>query len=205
MMMSSAQPTCLPPQPVLDVCDTLDHLKISALTMNRFGCVTGHNEHADRLFSREFRIVGERLTIMDPSSAAAFANRVKVLHGGADHPFVDCEPIIVRRGYQAPLLLKIIPVGESGSCPHDDPVVLVVLKPVEPVRHVPADCMKLVFGLTASEARVAARLVGGATLRHAAADLGISVNTARVHLRIIFQKTGASRQSELVALMASLA
>ena len=52
--------------------------------------------------------------------------------------------------------------------------------------------------MSPSEAGLAARLVGGMSLRQAAAALGIRDNTARSHLKHVFAKTGAQRQSDLV-------
>lgn len=54
------------------------------------------------------------------------------------------------------------------------------------------------FGLTPAEARVAWRLASGSTLRHIAAELNISIHTARTHLKRALAKTGSNRQSELV-------
>ena len=56
-------------------------------------------------------------------------------------------------------------------------------------------------GLTAAEARVARLLVDGKTLRHAAAELDVSYSTVRNQLMRIFEKTGATRQAELVAML----
>ncbi|MBS0474222.1 MAG: helix-turn-helix transcriptional regulator [Proteobacteria bacterium] len=60
------------------------------------------------------------------------------------------------------------------------------------------------LGLTAAEARLAAMLAHGHTLVEAARRLGIAHNTAKVQLRAVFAKTGVHRQSQLVALLASL-
>jgi DNA-binding CsgD family transcriptional regulator len=50
------------------------------------------------------------------------------------------------------------------------------------------------------------RLAAGRSLLEAARDQGISLNTARAHLRAIFAKTGIDRQSRLVgALLKSAA
>ena len=54
------------------------------------------------------------------------------------------------------------------------------------------------FGLTPAEARLALHLVAGETLRSAEAKLCITYETARTHLKNIFNKTGTSRQAELV-------
>jgi DNA-binding NarL/FixJ family response regulator len=55
------------------------------------------------------------------------------------------------------------------------------------------------YGLTHAEARVAALLVEGASIEQASARLGVSVNTTKTHLSRVFDKTGTSRQAELVA------
>ena len=57
------------------------------------------------------------------------------------------------------------------------------------------------FDLTRSEARLALRLVAGDKLQSAAVNLDISYETARGHLKNIFNKTGARRQAELVVLI----
>lgn len=61
------------------------------------------------------------------------------------------------------------------------------------------------LGLTAAEGRVAAKLAQGLQISEVAEELGVSVLTARTHLKNIFAKTGAKRQGELVRLMTDLA
>ena len=63
------------------------------------------------------------------------------------------------------------------------------------------DLLRCHFGLTPAEARLALRLVAGETLRSAAAKLGITYETARTQLKNIFNKTGTSRQAELVVVV----
>ena len=57
------------------------------------------------------------------------------------------------------------------------------------------------YGLTCAEARLAARLAAGATLRNAATSEGITYETARSRLKTIFRKTDTARQAELVLLL----
>jgi DNA-binding CsgD family transcriptional regulator len=63
------------------------------------------------------------------------------------------------------------------------------------------DLLQRHFGLSTAEARLALRLVMGDTLQSAAVKLDISYETARGHLKNIFNKTGARRQAELVVLI----
>ncbi len=57
--------------------------------------------------------------------------------------------------------------------------------------------LQAIYGLTLAEAGVAARLCSG-DLHEVARDLGITYNTAKSHLRMIFDKVGVSSQSSLV-------
>lgn len=61
-----------------------------------------------------------------------------------------------------------------------------------------------VFGLTPAEARVAVAMAEGRTIEAVAAHHSVSVNTVRTQLRSVFEKTGTSRQVELVGLLANL-
>jgi DNA-binding CsgD family transcriptional regulator len=66
----------------------------------------------------------------------------------------------------------------------------------------PAEIYRRLYDLTIREAAVAASLVAGAGLAETALELGISIHTARTHLRGLFRKTETRRQGELIALLA---
>ena len=57
------------------------------------------------------------------------------------------------------------------------------------------------FELTPKEAVLAVSLASGMTLKEAATDAHIRINTARAYLDSIFLKTGTHQQSQLVALL----
>jgi DNA-binding CsgD family transcriptional regulator len=60
------------------------------------------------------------------------------------------------------------------------------------------------FGLSLAQRRLAELIVAGRDLIQAASDMGISTNTAKTHLRRIFEKTGARNQATLVRALLSL-
>ena len=70
---------------------------------------------------------------------------------------------------------------------------------VEP--SVSADLLRQFFGLTKTEASLAATLVQGLTLSESANARGVSVNTARTQIKEIFAKTGTHSQVELLRLI----
>jgi len=60
------------------------------------------------------------------------------------------------------------------------------------------------FGLTPAEILFCRRLMLGDSVAEAADNTGVTVETARTRLKSIFQKTGASRQAQLMALLSSV-
>src|SRR5437588_6481204 len=61
--------------------------------------------------------------------------------------------------------------------------------------------LRSLFGLTGAEAKVAALLVQGYDARRIGERLAVSFNTARTHVKRVFEKTNTRRQSELVHLI----
>ena len=86
------------------------------------------------------------------------------------------------------------------------PQPLVVVLITDPQRQKPASAGLLmqVYKLTPKEAALATKLSEGSSVEQASEELAITYETARTHLRRIFSKTGTSRQTELLLLMARL-
>ena len=93
----------------------------------------------------------------------------------------------------------VAPTGVTGLFPASRSARVVVLVE-EPARraNAPFAAFTKSHGLSPAETGLASRLVRGLSLRQAAAELGISDNTARSHLKHVFAKTGARRQADLV-------
>lgn len=90
--------------------------------------------------------------------------------------------------------------GTAAEC-----AALLLITDVEKPARLSIQLLSVAFGLTATEAKVAGALARGKPLQDAAVELGISAGHARQRLKSIFQKTGTSRQGELIALLAKLA
>lgn len=82
---------------------------------------------------------------------------------------------------------------------------IMIVSPASTAIGVPSsELLSGLFRLTQAEARLAAALASGLSLRDCAAGLGIAFGTARSYLLRIFSKTGTSQQSELVSLLKSI-
>ncbi|MBW8812894.1 MAG: hypothetical protein JF588_05660 [Caulobacterales bacterium] len=65
--------------------------------------------------------------------------------------------------------------------------------------------LEALFDLTPTEAQLASKVAEGITVQEIASARGISIQTARVHMRNIYTKLGLSRQAELTNLLRDLA
>ena len=95
----------------------------------------------------------------------------------------------------APLL-----TGGQSSVVHDAVVAVFVADP-DAGRVGDPDALHALYSFTHSEAELVRLLAQGLSLEEAAEARGVSMNTARSHLKHAFAKTGTSRQGELVRLM----
>lgn len=89
----------------------------------------------------------------------------------------------------------------SGPFPFDMRLPGALVSVRDPNAVVITSAQRAAFLLTRREAELAERLLNGLTLEDAAQQLGISPNTARVHLRSVFAKTGTNRQVDLVRVL----
>ena len=82
--------------------------------------------------------------------------------------------------------------------------IAAVAFPLQPQR--PTDALlRMLYGLTPAECRVALLLSDGRTPRRIAELVGVTGNTLRSQIKSIYSKTGVGRQAELVRLLLSYA
>jgi DNA-binding CsgD family transcriptional regulator len=150
-------------------------------------------------------VLNGRLTPRQTDAARRFeqlvgaaANRGAGRSGGAmSVPRSDGGPALALRTAPLPL--------DTGAVFRGSAPVLVSVTDLEAPVAPPDGELRDLFGLTAAEVRLAAAMFEGLTLAEAAEKFGLSVNTVRFQLARIFDKTGVSRQAELVKLMMRLA
>jgi DNA-binding CsgD family transcriptional regulator len=65
----------------------------------------------------------------------------------------------------------------------------------------PGEAFAKLYGLTGGELRVTLAMAPGLSAKEAAEVLGLSDATVRTHQQHVFQKTGTSKQSELIRLL----
>lgn len=120
-----------------------------------------------------FEDPGCAIAVPDRDGGSAFVVRLTALSRPDREPF-----------HRSDMLMTVIHVGGRRRTP--SPEVLAGL-----------------FELTPAESRIAAGIASGQSLKQVADQHGLRLSTARAYLDQVFRKTGAHRQGELVALLAS--
>lgn len=105
---------------------------------------------------------------------------------------------------RAVLVVHLIPIRRSAHDIFAGSYALLVVTPVSAAAAPPIELMRSLFDLTASEARVARGLAVGETLEEIAAAGGVAMSTVRSQLRQVLEKTGCTRQAEVVSLLANV-
>ncbi|RUU14536.1 hypothetical protein EOD08_29975, partial [Mesorhizobium sp. M6A.T.Ca.TU.002.02.2.1] len=101
-----------------------------------------------------------------------------------------------------PVFARVLPMAGGDLRAGMDPAsVAAVFIGNAPDEHDAADMLATAFGLTLAETRVLASLLAGHTLAETGASLHIASTTTKTHLDNIFQKTGVSRQADLMRLV----
>lgn len=110
---------------------------------------------------------------------------------------------ITRGPGRSPLTVLVVPLrSEVCWIALRRPAAVLFVSDPDHDRQMRADALQQRFGLTPTEVRFITEINKADGLQASARRLGVSLATARTHLRHVFQKTGTQRQAELVALVA---
>lgn len=187
-----------------DAATALDHSPYGVFLLDETGRVRRANRAAERMIAGGIglSISGGRLV----ASAAAAASQLEALiaaAGSSDRAARSGGSMTLRpSGGRSPLSVTVAPVRTNRLAVFDHrPSVVVCVTDPDAGATVSEHRLRGLFGLTPAEARVAVAIMDGATAREVATALGVSFHTVRHQLQSMLDKTGASRQSELVAML----
>ena len=141
--------------------------------------------------TREIDEVLERTIVRQPQ-----ADRERV---------VLARPLARRSGGQP---LRLVAVAGRGSTPaadpakpSHDPFSILYVGDDEAHRVGHPELLRALFGLTPTEARIAAAVANGLSLAEVAGELRLGMGTVRWHAKRILSRTETSRQAELVRMI----
>lgn len=177
----------------------VEQLGVGTIILDQTGNVTRTNAVADQLLDAGdgIRLDKGRLLLADSRHQKTIESLLTRI---GDIPAPVRFKLSRAKGHDLAVVARPIHVPEilRGGAN----LALFITVPGDDTRLDPAAIRDL-FQLTRMEATLAVSLASGRSLVDVADTLGIAHNTARAHLRSIFAKTGARRQSQLVHLLRS--
>ena len=185
--------------------DALDRLGIAALLVSSDGRFNALNKTAHRILADNegLRICGGRLRTVDLRDDRLFQSIVKeVLASGP----ADCSrAMLIKSGGEGRDLNLLVSARRSLSLVshRTETCALVFVRRSAVANDGDVDVLQQLFSFTRAEARLALGLAKGKRLEDVEAELNITHNTARAHLRSMFVKADVNRQSELVHVLAN--
>ena len=177
----------------------IDVLPDATFVLDSLATVLYSNKAARALINRErcLSIRDERFSFAEKDvQAAFFRSSAQVVRSSMGKEGYCSETLFLKRERRSPLIFVIRPI-ESSELLAGGALVSVYEpdnRPLPSAEHIAA-----YFDLTQAEARVCEQLVSGKSVQAVSEQSGRSVATVRSQMKQIFQKTGCSRQGELVS------
>lgn len=138
----------------------------------------------------------------DPESPVTLPDAIADWLADGDYP--STRVLQAKRG-ELRFTCDLRPVASERAGPMSRaPLIAIVMSDLDATPYLDEAALQSAFGLSPAEARVSALVGRGERLEDAASLLGISPNTARTHLKRIFEKTATHRQAELVKVLLTL-
>jgi DNA-binding CsgD family transcriptional regulator len=183
--------------------DAFEVSNTAVFLLNRLGQIIRANRSAENLLTGDIKSSGRRLVAADANASAALDRRLHQLLWASSGAALG-PPTPLPRFRQRPLLAYLLKLSSLTTNILSDCQAAIVLVDPDKRWRPPEASLRVSFGLTAAEARLAARIASGDSLENIAEELGVTKETSRNQLKSIFQKIGVHRQAELVAIFARL-
>ncbi len=185
-----------------DLRGLLAHLPLACLLVDRSARLQFHNPAAEQLLEGASGL-GTRSGRVIAGSKQDSERLHRLIHSIAAGDRAGEHLVLPRASGPLPLLCVLFPLAWSAG---EEPepgrqTVALLVKDLQDESQSSAEDFADAFGLTKAEARLVALLGEGYALFEAATRLGITKSTARTHMRNIYGKVGANRQTDIVRLL----
>jgi len=184
--------------------ETLAAIRLPALIFDARGEIIAANRLIAPLSNYIHARVGDGVALADRAADALLGEAIAAMSAGA--PFTArAFPARAAAASDALMVVHVIPIQLSACDVKPGRAAILALAPARPAPAPPEDLVQSLLDLTRAEARVACALAAGKTVEEIAAGSGTARATIRTHLHRVLEKTGCTRQAEIVALLGGIA
>jgi DNA-binding CsgD family transcriptional regulator len=187
--------------------DLLNRFGTGVILIGQNGKAQFINHAAEEILSRKDGLEIKRdgsLVAMESGQTARIAQLIAAARQTADGKGAAGAGSfsLIRPSLGRPLSILVAPLMSSRNCflSERPTVALFITDPDAEIQTDPQH-LRTLFRLTPTESKVATALMQGASLEAVVEELGMRIQTARVHLKRIFSKTETGRQGELIRLL----
>jgi DNA-binding CsgD family transcriptional regulator len=182
--------------PTAVVAATLDRVQVGIIITSNNVRPAFVNRFAEEVLEQR-----DGLSVTDAGLETTKASDTHVLRGAIAKALkgelLSCVTLLLPRHKQPRPLVVHVPPRQHGAAAH----VPVFVCDTGHARTIDHGSVSRLYGFTRAEVTLVGLLLEGKSLQEAAAELFISVNTARTHLKRALLKTDTSRQAELLRLL----
>ena len=186
--------------------DALRVVAHAVMLLDRRGCLVFANPPAENLLhaATSLAVKNGRLVARDAGTNSALQAALARAMDSDDNRG-GVQELTVRRLKHRPLMMSVVPISRRMTDrvdPAMQPAAMIMVADSEMRPWSRLDGIIRAYGLTPAEGRVLAAIVDRDGLDEAADHLGIGRATVKTHVNRILAKTGTTRQSELIRLIA---
>jgi DNA-binding CsgD family transcriptional regulator/PAS domain-containing protein len=185
--------------------DTLDSMALGIVILDAETDIKFLNQAAREIIASNdgLRLAGRRLVVQGSDADGIRVKVRRLISAAVSGSPLPGEALSLARpsGGEAYAVLISTLWGNQlrfGWSMLNEPLAIIYIRDPDRPDEARAEILQRLYGLTPSQARLAELLAGGCSLERAAKQVGITLVSARQYLKLIFQKTGTHRQSELV-------
>jgi DNA-binding CsgD family transcriptional regulator/PAS domain-containing protein len=194
-------------QQTTSLSDAFDGLAAGLFLIDADGRVVHTNKAARAMLGDGvLSLRDERVVVADRDTRRALADAFTAT-ADRDSAMDQGGISLTLRGEDADYVAHILPLTSGARAEAGGHYAAVTAMFVQPVsRDLPLDDgMARAFGLTPAEQRVLSVIANVGGVPESASTLGVAESTVKTHLQRLFDKTGTSRQADLVKLLAGYA
>ena len=192
--------------------EALDRIGNAVVLLDKDGCICHFNKTADAILQKQSLLYLDQFHVLhafDPEADRIMSKNMHALSSG--ETFAGPEVFAIKsRDMFDPYFALLLPFGSAQELIGEIGMFLQTKRPVavltlvdparkrNPVIHI----LTGLYKMTPAEAELAQAMSQGDSLSDYAASRELSIHTVRNQLKMVFQKAGVNKQSELITLIA---